>query len=111
MTTGTKMPTILTLCGSIRFLDTFRRMAQEESLAGKIVLSVECVTISDGDIQHTDPETKAMLDELHLRKIDLSDEILVLNVEHYVGESTRREIMCAKSQGKTIRYLEPDIHQ
>jgi len=49
---------------------------------------------------------KAKLDELHLRKIDLADEILVLNVGGYIGESTRNEIEYAKLIGRTIRYLE-----
>ena len=49
-----------------------------------------------------------MLDELHKRKIDLADEILVLNVGGYIGESTRSEIEYAKAHNKTIRYLEGD---
>lgn len=51
---------------------------------------------------------KQMLDELHLRKIDLADEVLVLNVGGYIGASTRREIEYARSQGKRLRYLEGD---
>jgi hypothetical protein len=51
-------------------------------------------------------EIKRGLDELHLRKIDLADEILVLNVGGYIGDSTRREIEYAQSKGKRIRYLE-----
>jgi hypothetical protein len=49
---------------------------------------------------------KAMLDELHLRKIDISDEILVINKDGYIGESTRREIEYATSTGKPVRYME-----
>jgi hypothetical protein len=48
-----------------------------------------------------------MLDELHLRKIDLADEALILNVGGYVGDSTAREIQYARLRGKQIRYLEP----
>jgi hypothetical protein len=51
-------------------------------------------------------ETRKMLDELHLRKIDLSDEVYILNVNGYIGEGTRNEINYAKSQNKIIRYLE-----
>lgn len=52
------------------------------------------------------PEQKIALDELHKRKIDLSDEILVLNVGGYIGQSTANEIAYAANTGKRIRYLE-----
>ena len=52
---------------------------------------------------------KAMLDELHKRKIDLADEILVLDVDGYIGDSTRSEIEYAKTHGKSILYLSDDI--
>ena len=47
-----------------------------------------------------------MLDDMHLRKIDLADEIFVINVGGYIGESTRREIAYAEKIGKKINYLE-----
>ena len=50
---------------------------------------------------------KEMLDDMHLRKIDLADEIFVVNVNGYIGESTRREIAYAKSTGKKVNYLVP----
>ena len=52
-------------------------------------------------------EQKVALDELHLRKIDLSDEVFVLNVGGYIGASTARELAYAQATGKHIRYLEP----
>jgi cell division protein FtsB len=52
------------------------------------------------------PEQKIALDELHKRKIDLADEVLVLNVGGYIGESTRSEIEYARKLGKPVRYLE-----
>jgi len=75
---------------------------------GKIVLSIEIVTSQsmDTDPQYVAPDLKAMLDELHLRKIDLADEVMVLNVGGYIGESTMREILYAKNIGKRIKYLE-----
>jgi len=48
-----------------------------------------------------------MLDELHLRKIELADEVLILNVGGYIGESTRRELQHAQQLGKRVRFLEP----
>ena len=53
-------------------------------------------------------EQKVKLDELHLRKIDLADEVLILNVGGYIGESTGRELAYARQHGKTIRFLEPE---
>jgi len=50
---------------------------------------------------------KAMLDDLHLRKIDLADEVLILNVGGYIGESTARELKYAQRLGKKVRFLEP----
>ena len=47
-----------------------------------------------------------MLDDMHLRKIDLADEIYVINVGGYIGESTRREIAYAEKTGKKVNYLE-----
>ena len=52
------------------------------------------------------PGTKEMLDDMHLRKIDLADEIFVINVGGYIGESTRSEIAYAEETGKKINYLE-----
>ena len=50
---------------------------------------------------------KEMLDEIHKQKIDMSDEIFVINVGEYIGESTRSEIEYAKSKNKVVNYLEP----
>lgn len=51
-------------------------------------------------------KTKIMLDDMHKRKIDLADEIFVINVGGYIGESTKSEIEYAKSVGKKVNYLE-----
>jgi hypothetical protein len=59
-----------------------------------------------GDSEATDAETKAKLDDVHKRKIDMADEIYVINVGGYIGSSTRSEIEYAKANGKGIRYLE-----
>lgn len=100
-------PTIVCLCGSTRFSEAFRDTMLHETLDGKIVLTVGCMTHSDAQLGAIiTPEKKVKLDELHKRKIDLADEILVLNVQGYIGESTRSEIDYAKQHGKTVRYLE-----
>lgn len=99
-------PRIVCLCGSTRFPDAWITAHREESLAGRIVLSVG-VMIHAGDqpIREDGPE-KRLLDELHLRKIDLADEVLCLNVGGYIGDSTRRELNYAWAHEKPIRYLE-----
>jgi len=95
---------IVCLCGSIRFGEMFRYVNQRETLAGKIVLAPGCF---QGDVVlEVLPGVKGRLDELHLRKIDLADEIFVVNVGGYVGESTRREIAYARQQGKQVWWLE-----
>ena len=62
-----------------------------------------------GDEEVWKPGTKEMLDDMHLRKIDMADEIYVINVGGYIGESTKREIAYAEKTGKKINYLEPVI--
>lgn len=100
-------PRVVTLCGSTKFKDAYEEAQLQETLAGKIVLTV-------GGYLHKDERTrqlmeqdnnKARVDELHFRKIDMSDEILVLNVGGYIGYSTEREIAYARSRGLRIRYL------
>jgi hypothetical protein len=100
-----KRPTIVCLCGSTRFGEAFRRANLQETLAGKIVLTIGCDCKSD-DVLGLSSEVKKQLDALHLHKIDLADEILMLNVDGYIGLSVRREIAYARQQGKRVRWLE-----
>ena len=53
-----------------------------------------------------DVDTKEILDDMHKRKIDMADEIFVINVGGYIGSSTKSEIEYAKTTGKAVRYLE-----
>lgn len=102
-------PTVVCLCGSTRFYQAFADSNLAETLAGRIVLSVGCHTHSDDALgigQLSD--IKRRLDELHLRKIDMCDEILVLNCGGYIGNSTWRELCYALGEGKRIRFLEPE---
>jgi hypothetical protein len=98
-------PIVVCLCGSTRFKDEYIEAARSETLAGKIVISVGLFGHVDG--LDMEGDVKKMLDVLHLKKIDLADEIFVLNPEGYIGESTRREIAYAKFTGKQVRYLCP----
>lgn len=102
-------PLIVCLCGSTRFTELFQKAELEETLKGSIVLTVGCSLQPDTELfKSMTPEqlrlTKAKLDVLHFHKIDLADEILVLNEDGYIGESTEREIIFAASLGKRIRY-------
>jgi hypothetical protein len=97
--------TIVCLCGSTRFSSAYEKAMRDETLAGKIVLTVGFLGHKEGI--DMDGPLKVMLDQLHLEKIKLSDEILVLNVDGYVGPSTAREIEFARSIGKLVRFLEP----
>lgn len=105
-------PRVVCLCGSTRFYDMFRAANLEHTLAGEIVLSIGCDFRSDSDLAAVgalgkDPERlKRDLDELHKRKIDLADFVLVLNVGGYIGESTRGEIEYARRIGREVRFLE-----
>ena len=108
---GQRRPTIVCLCGSVRFLEAFDQASLRETLAGRIVLSVGSHRQRDEDaLAHlTDAERAAALDHLaalHRHKIDLADEILVINTGGYTGPSTRAEIAYARARGKTIRWLE-----
>ena len=102
-------PTTVCLCGSTKFKDEFVRVNFKETLAGRIVLSIGCDAKTDAELGITD-EVKIMLDILHLRKIDVADEILVIDVDGYIGKSTSREIAYASSLGKKIRYLSYEAH-
>ena len=96
---------VITLCGSTRFKDEFIAAQKRLTLDGYIVISVGLFGHSGDDEVWTEG-TKAMLDDMHKRKIDMADEIFVINVGGYIGESTRSEIEYARSQGKGILYLE-----
>lgn len=97
---------IITLCGSTRFKDEFMEAQKDLTLSGNIVITVGLFGHS-GDEEVWKPGVKEMLDDMHLRKIDLADEIFVINVNGYIGESTQHEIAYAKSAGKKVNYLVP----
>jgi len=113
MSTQTEKPEVVTLCGSTRFFHEFQRANFEQTMLGRIVLSVgfyagspEQMAFEHGEGVGITAEQKAALDELHKRKIDISDRVLVLNVGGYIGESTASEIAYARARGVPIDYLE-----
>lgn len=98
-------PPIVCLCGSTRFFEAFQQATYNRTLAGEIVLSVGCDTKSEAGLSLTEADKEA-LDVLHKRKIDLCDYVLVLNVDGYIGASTRSEIEYAHTIGRPVLYLE-----
>lgn len=102
---------VITLCGSTRFKNEFMEAQKRLTLEGNIVISVGLfghsgdVEVWDGMDEGTVSKTKEMLDDMHKRKIDMANSIYVINVDGYIGDSTRAEIAYAKDHGKEIRYL------
>ncbi len=105
---------VVTLCGSTRFRDAFMEAQKRLTLEGCIVISVGLFGHS-GDDEVWAEGVKEMLDDMHKRKIDMADEIFVVNVGGYVGDSTRSEISYARAAGKKVNFLEepadPGDHQ
>lgn len=95
---------VITLCGSTKFKDDFIRVQKELTLKGNIVISVGLFGHS-GDNEVWTDDTKTMLDDMHKAKIDMADEIFVINIDGYIGESTRSEIEYAKKNKKPVKYL------
>ena len=85
---------VITLCGSTRFKDEFMEAQKRLTLEGNIVISVGLFGHSGDDEvwenmdEGTFTKTKEMLDDMHKRKIDMADEIVVINVGGYIGDST-----------------------
>lgn len=103
-------PKIVCLCGSTRFTDEMLVKQWELTKEGCIVLSW-CALPSSyfsgphiGDLEGV----REIIDEVHKRKIDLADEVFILNIGGYIGESTRSELEYARAHGKTVKFLEPE---
>ncbi len=93
---------IITLCGSTKFKKEFREVEAVLALEGNIVLSVNFFEQSD-DILLT-AEQFSVLEKVHQRKIEMCDEIFVIDVNNYIGESTKKEIRFAEEYKKPVRY-------
>ena len=103
---------VITLCGSTRFKDAFIEAQKRLTLEGNIVISVGLFGHSgDNEVwenmdEGTLTRTKEMLDDMHKRKIDMADEIFVINKNGYIGDSTKSEIEYALKTGKKVNYME-----
>lgn len=94
---------VITLCGSTKFKDVFIEQQKRLTLEGYIVVSVGLFGHS-GDNEVWSEGIKEMLDDMHKRKIDMADEIFVIDVNKYIGESTASEIKYADDNSKEIKY-------
>ena len=92
---------VITFCGSSRFSDLFHKLASEYTLMGWIVLMPHCYYENDAR-----PDLKDLLVEIHRDMIAMSDAILVVNKDGYIGESTKEEIKWADALHKEIKYFE-----
>ena len=103
-------PKIVVICGSSRFVDRIAVLKWQLEKVGDIAIGMHLLPHWYGAKEHHQAEHEnvaAILDELHLRKIDMADEVLIANYDGYIGERTRIEIEYATKQRKPIRYLEP----
>ncbi len=92
---------VICMCGSIKFLDEMNKCAEKLELEGYCVLNV----ITPTKQNYTEKEHE-LLGLLHKQKIDMADAIFVVNVNGYIGLSTKSEIEYAKQKNKEIMYLE-----
>ena len=108
---GKGFPQIVCLCGSTRFIDAFRAAEWTERLKGKIVLSIGVSKLTDAHGAHSaeerGPDVVQLISELHFHQIDLADEVFILNVGGYIGESTANQLAYALAGGRPVRTLEP----
>jgi len=101
---------IITLCGSTKFQEEFEKMNRKWTLNGHVVFS--CGVFGHTEGIKFNMNTKLLLDDVHKRKIDMSDAIFVINKNGYIGSSTQSEIDYARELGKTIYFLEwPDSYE
>lgn len=93
---------IVTMCGSLKFQKLMMEVAEKMARKGF------CVLTPVFPVLENDPITEEQLQkikEAHFKRIELSDAILVVNINHYIGNSTNREIEYAKKLGKEIRCV------
>lgn len=108
-----RKPRVVVLCGSSRFPEAFDIANLHYSMRGDIVIGLCCYGHADRPIgarfltsdASENSLNKQGFDELHFRKIDLCDAIVVVNVGDYIGSSTKREIEYARLHGKDIEYM------
>ena len=107
-------PKLICLCGSLRFKKIFGEVELSHVLNGYIVLTPCCMYV---DAERTDSfmEHKSQFDKMHFAKIELADEVYIINENGYIGDSTRNELNYALSLHKPIKWhrqlpnMDPEI--
>lgn len=103
-------PKIICICGSSRFCADIAIIKWELEKQGNIAIGLHLLPDNYMPVKDHGAEYQGVaniLDELHLRKIDLADEVFIANVNGYIGKRTAFEIIYATKKNKTIKYLEP----
>lgn len=90
---------IITVCGSLRFQ---QEMMEKMDLQGHCMLSPVYPTRENKE-EYTEEEID-VFERMHKERIKMSNAILVVDVDHYIGNSTQSEIAFTKSLGKEIIY-------
>lgn len=96
-------PRVVCLCGSLRFQSLFESERRRLTALGMIVLAPEAIS------EELTPARREALGELHLRRIDLSDEVRVVSEGGYLGSATQREIAYARERRKGISSVDPTL--
>ena len=94
---------VITICGSMRYSKEMMKIAEELELKEGYAV-IQCVYNIDG--QRYEGVDASILDKIHRKKIDISDAIYVVNIDGYIGNSTRNEIEYDKNNGKEVIYHE-----
>lgn len=93
---------VITVCGSMKFQNEMMEIAEKMKLQGNCMLCPVFPTKTDKE-DYTAEQIETF-GKMHKEKIKLSDAILVVNVDHYIGSSTKSEIEFAKSLHKEVIY-------
>ena len=97
---------VITICGSMRYSKEMMKIAEELELKEGYAV-IQCIYNIDG--QKYEGVDSSILDKIHKKKIDISDAVYVVNINGYIGNSTKNEIEYAKNNGKEVIYHEAII--
>ena len=92
---------VITICGSMRYKKEMMKVTEELTLKGYCILTPMYQVTENIEINE---KQKELLKKEHFKRIEISDAILVLNIDNYIGESTKLEIDYAKKLNKEILY-------
>lgn len=92
---------VITICGSLKFQNEMIEIAKKLTLKGNCVITPIYQVLEDNKFSSEELEK---FKKSHFKKIELSDSILVVNINNYIGTSTNLEIEYAKKSNKEIIY-------